>query len=317
MHPGLLRRLELRLRAGSLRSAGRHHPAVSLNPGDGTADDAPPHSGPGSVTPSGGQVDRLSFGVFGDVRPGSPNADEGYPTTTIGSIMAGIASHGAQFVVGTGDYMFSNTADSVKNQLDLLVQAETRFPGPVFHSLGNHECDGFTATNCISLTQTPNISAFMQRLVPFATQPYYSLTVSTSMGSAKLVFIAANFWNADQAAWLEGVLSVPTTYTFVVRHEPSDTPQTPGVVPSDAIMASHPVTLKLYGHAHEYRRVAINAVISGNGGAPMRTAGNFGYLIVRQLASGNIAVTEFAQGSDMPLDTWTLNPAGEAVTPTP
>jgi hypothetical protein len=249
-----------------------------------------------------------------DVRPPDKNADSAYPVDTITSIMEGAQTQRAQFVVGTGGYMFSDTTSSVSRQLDTLLQAEASFSGQVFHCMGNHECTGATAGNCTSTDQTPNLQGFMQKLVPFSTLPYFSVTLQTSLGSAKFVVIAANFWTPDQETWLRQQLAIPTTYTFVVRHEAPNGHgnSAPGVAPSDAIIAQFPVTLKLFGHSHTYERLSTNAVISGNGGAPLTSAVSFGYLMVRQLASGNIAVTEFEQGTNTPVDTWTVTPAGAA-----
>ena len=76
------------------------------------------------------------------------------------------------------------------------------------------------------------------------TDPWYVVRISATDGSwtAKLVFVAANAWNAAQASWLEATLGEPTTYTFVVRHEGNNANTAPGVDPSNAIIAQHPLT---------------------------------------------------------------------------
>jgi hypothetical protein len=76
----------------------------------------------------------FKFGVFGDVRPPSEGADNAYPVDIITSIMSGMQSSGAQFAIGTGDYMYARSSSSVTNQLGQLVQAETNFSGKIYHA---------------------------------------------------------------------------------------------------------------------------------------------------------------------------------------
>jgi hypothetical protein len=265
----------------------------------------------GPVGPNGGSVDRLDFVVFGDVRASSPNADSTYPKAVFTSIMQQANSTSAQFAVGTGDYMFSNTQASVSNQVGQLLQAEQSFKKFIFHDMGNHECTGFTASNCPNGTETPNMQAFMLQLVPFSQLPYYSFDVQTGAGVAKFVFIAANAWDSAQESWLTQELARKTTYTFVVRHEPPHNATAPGAGPSDAIIAAAQVTMALYGHTHVYRHLSANAVISGNAGAPLE-GGHFGFLHVTQLQDGNIQAQEIQQGSGAVVDTFTVTPAGAA-----
>jgi hypothetical protein len=142
------------------------------------------------------------------------------------------------------------------------------------------------------------------------TQPYYRTDVDTPLGKAKFVFVAANAWSGEQATWLTEQLADRTTYTFVVRHEPPNTYDAPGVTPSQpTIEGGHP-TMVLYGHTHEYRRMDANHVISGNGGAPPARGAKFGFLSVVQLEDGTIALTEIDQASGMPLDSWRVTANG-------
>jgi hypothetical protein len=268
----------------------------------------------GPIGPSGGTVDRFKFAVFGDVRPPSIDADTSYPVAIITPIIRAIQSQGAQFIMATGDYMYSRTTASVQNQLDQLLGAETSFTnGTIFHTMGNHECTGGTSSNCPAHNETPNMRGYMSRLLPFSQTAYFTFTVQTTMGSAKFVSIAANAWDSTQAAWLHQTMSQQTTYTFVARHEPTGDPQAPGAQPSDAIIDQYPVTLKMFGHAHEYRRLTTNSVISGNGGANLRTQGTYyGYLMVEQQASGNVSVTAYDVSTGMPVDSWVITPSGAA-----
>ncbi|MFO0572054.1 MAG: hypothetical protein U0263_40905 [Polyangiaceae bacterium] len=54
------------------------------------------------------------------------------------------------------------------------------------------------------------------------TVPYYTKNVNAADGAwtAKFVFVAPNAWTDAQGTWLEAELAKPTTYTFIVRHEP-------------------------------------------------------------------------------------------------
>ena len=264
----------------------------------------------GTVGPSGGNVDRLAFVVFGDVRPPTVGFDLGYPTGTLTQILTRAAATPAEFGLGTGDYMYSDTAASVAAQLDKLVAAERAFGRPIFHAMGNHECTGATASNCPNGTETPNVRGFLMTLVPFSPRPYYSLTVTTSLGDAKFVILAANAWDDAQQSWLQTELARPTEYTFVVRHEPSSA-YAPGVGPSDAIMAAHPLTAAFYGHYHEYRQDGANAVISGNAGAPIHTGSSFGFVYVLQRTDGNVVIEEHRMDDDAVLDRFVLTKTGE------
>ncbi len=255
----------------------------------------------------------LTFAVFGDCRP--PNLDDtsGYPSAIIGNVFALAQKLGAQFVVGTGDYMFASMQSSVDAQVGLFQQAEANYTaGPIYLTMGNHECTGATASNCPNGNETPNVQAFLGKLVPTGTTtPYYRIDKDTPMGKAKFLFVAANAWSTTQQTWLQQQLADPTTYTFIVRHEPAYTTETPGVTPSEQAMQGASYTLALLGHSHEYRRVDTTHVISGNGGAPLST-GSYGLLLVQQQTNGNITVTEYDQSSGTPLDLWSVTPTGKA-----
>jgi hypothetical protein len=188
--------------------------------------------------------------------------------------------------------------------------AEHAFGKQIFHALGNHECQGFTASNCPNATESANIRSYMMNLVPFTKTPNYAVSVMTDRGEAKFLFIAQNAWGPTQKTWLEAELSRPTPYTFVVRHEPTGNTDAPGMAESDAIIAAHPVTLGLYGHTHTYRRIATNAVIVGNGGAPI-TYGHYGYVYVVQRTDGNVQVEEHRYDDNTVADGWILTPSGE------
>lgn len=148
----------------------------------------------------------------------------------------------------------------------------------------------------------PNYLAFLDLLgqlgLPNA-HPYYAARVSSSDAlhpwTAKFVVIAANAWDEAQASWLEGELAAPTTYTFVTRHEPDDTPGgCLGCAASQEIVKRHPYTLLFVGHEHLFKIVPESKeVIVGNGGAPFYNDGEqYGYLLCKQRTDGAIACQE-------------------------
>jgi Calcineurin-like phosphoesterase len=271
-----------------------------------------PDLGIGVVDPNAA---KLSFGVFGDVRPGSPGDTANYPTAVIANIFTIMQARGLQFAVGTGDYMFANTQTDVDAQLALLASARANFAGPVYHAMGNHECDGATGSNCPNGDETPNVRAFVAQLTPAGTaKAYYRVDVATRHGKAKFLFIAPNAWTTEQSSWLAAQLADPTTYTFAIRHEPSGT-AAPGVDGSDHQLVMAPFSMLLLGHFHEYRRYDVQHVISGNGGAPVRageTAG-FGFLWIQELDDGNLSATEIDQTTGNAVDTFQLTPNGSPV----
>ena len=254
----------------------------------------------------------LKFAVFGDCRP--PNLDDtaGYPSAVISGIFKLAQAKGAQFVIGTGDYMFASTSSAVTAQVALFNQAQANYTsGPVYLTMGNHECTGATASNCPNLTETPNIQAFMKMVPSGVTKPYYRIDLDTPKGKAKFVFIAANAWDSTQQSWLSTQLADATTYTFVMRHESTSSPGVPtGVTASESIVMAHPFTVEMLGHTHEYRHEDTKHVISGNAGAPLST-GTYGLLLVEQQSNDNITVTEIDESTDNTIDTWTVSPTGQ------
>jgi hypothetical protein len=270
----------------------------------------------GSVGPTGGNVDRLAFGVFGDCRPANLNQSTAFPTATANAIFKQMHASYSQFAIGTGDYMYADNATDVNKQLATMMSAESNFGKTIFHAMGNHECDGYTNSNCPNATETPNVTAFMTGLNNhYFTNPYYEISVMTAAGEAKFIYIAANAWSTAQATWLTNALSRKTKYTFVIRHEPSYGTglNAPGTSPSDTILAAPgvpPATLYLYGHTHTYEKLSANAVVVGNAGAPMPAY--FGWLYVEQREDGNIQVwSRNVDGSVA--DVWAVDPNGKSV----
>jgi hypothetical protein len=192
----------------------------------------------GSVTAGGGTLDCLSFAIVGDTRPPSIDDTAQYPSAIIGKIWQDVEAESPRpaFAITTGDYIFARANGNEANpQLDLYLHAQAAFSNPSFHAMGNHECTGATTSNCGTGNTnglTKNYSAFLAKfLQPMGiVKPYYSVNMQGTNGAwtAKLVVIAANAWDSAQSAWLDQVLSHPTTYTFVVRHEPAAATTAPG-----------------------------------------------------------------------------------------
>jgi hypothetical protein len=287
----------------------------------------PPAPVTGSVTNAGGKLSALYFGVVGDTRPPLPDDTASYPRDIVDAIYTRLAglTPTVPFALSTGDYQFSTpTSGESAPQLGYYLSARSKFPGPWFPAMGNHECTGMTKSNCGAsgvdgLTTTYN--DFMRlMLTPIGqSAPYYTIRVDALDGSwsSKFVFVAANAWDATQASWFEGELAKPTTYTFVVRHEARAANTAPGVNPSEAIMAKYPLTLAIVGHDHTYGRTAAREVTIGNGGAPLTASGNYGFGLFAQRPDGAIQVDmiDYATGAADVGFRFAVHPDGSNATP--
>jgi len=262
----------------------------------------------GTVGASGGSVSRLYFAVVGDTRPASEDDTSAYPTSIITQIYQHIEalSPKPSFAVSTGDYQFAAPSGSQgPTQLDLYAGARAKYSGPLFPAMGNHECTGFTNSNCGSGNPdgvTNNYSAFLGKLLGPINQatPYYEIDVGAPDQSwtSKFLFVAANAWTQTQANWLDTAMGRATTYTFIVRHEAASVTSAPGVTPSENILLNHPYTLSIVGHTHTYERSGPREVIVGNGGAPLTGSKDYGFGIVSQRDDGAVAVDmiDYASG---------------------
>jgi|SRR5579859_3924119 len=255
---------------------------------------------PPALGPRGGTLAHLTFAVVGDTRPPVEDDTADYPVAVIDGIYDRIEALAPQpaFVVATGDYLFASPRGREgAPQLDLYLAARRRYSGAFFPAMGNHECTGFTVSNCGPGTAegvTENYSAFLAKLLGPIHQPdpYYEIDVDSTERSwtAKFLFVAANAWSSAQAAWLERALERTTTYTFVVRHEPARAVTAPGVLPSESILARHPYTLVIVGHTHTYERSGPRELLVGNGGAPLDRPVPFGFARIDRRDDGAIAV---------------------------
>jgi hypothetical protein len=280
----------------------------SSGPGSGTGSGSggTALSPTGTVTAMGGSVSSLLFAITGDTRPANVDDTSGYPTTIVNTVFSDIAARSPQpsFILSTGDYQFSSAPPTSGQstsapQIALYMQARAMFPGPWFPAMGNHECNGYTASNCGSGNTdgvTANYTNFLTTMLgPLGqTNPYYVIKINATDNSwtSKFVFIAANAWDSTQSSWLTSTLAEPTTYTFVMRHEATEADTAPGVTPSDSIISQYPYTLEINGHTHDYSKSG-NKIVVGNGGAPLTGGGDYGYVIVQQRSDGAMIVDEY------------------------
>lgn len=262
------------------------------------------------VGSNGGSVDHLYFAVVGDTRPGTLDDTANYPTAVITKIYQDVQALNPrpQFVVGTGDYMFaSTTGTQAQPQMNLYLQAKQNYTGTVFASIGNHECDGYTADNCTP-GQTTNYNVFFNGLVqPLGkTDTYYTININGTDGSwtSKLIVIACNVWSTTQKTWLQNELAKPTTYTLLARHEPAGSTTGPCVNDVQTLMTQYPYNLSLVGHVHDFK-VNGKEVTVGTGGAPISTSAPFGYATVEKVATG-WQIKQYDYSSALPINTYVV-----------
>ncbi len=295
---------------------------------------------PGTPDPNGGSLlagttpvqiaiteDNLNFAIIGDTRPAVVNDTAGYPTAVITTIFQDLEALNPRpgFAVATGDYQFSsNGSTETAPQLDKYLAARANFSNPEYPAMGNHECTGATKSNCGPGTTDGSTSIYTtylsKILAPLGiSTPYYSLLITPpdKAWSAKVVLVAANAWTSAQATWLTNVLSQPSTYTFVVRHESTTANTAPGVTPSESIINAHPYTMLIVGHDHTYKRFSQKEVLLGNGGAPLTTGSAFGYGVVSQRSDGAIQFTISNYMTHAMIDSFAVNADGSTATNNP
>jgi hypothetical protein len=305
--------LRLSLLIVGLSIGGCSHNTVEALGPDGGAGPGVGGNGSGSGDMAGGTGGALlSFAVFGDCRPPIPEDTLQYPTMIVTSIFTRAQAAKAQFVVGTGDYMNAFTQTAASAQIDAFLGARASFTGPVYLTMGNHECMTTTTGNCPNANESPNAQLYMSKLAPpGSTKPYFRIDLPTPFGSAKLIFLAANAWATEQGDWLKTQLADPTRYTFVMRHEASNDQSAPGVGPTDTILMGAPLTVAFFGHTHVYQRIDPSHVIAGNGGAPLDSGTQYGFVLVQQRPDGNLALSAIDQATGNPIDAWNVTPDGQ------
>jgi hypothetical protein len=267
-------------------------------------------------------MSNLVFGAFGDVRPANPNDTANYPDTILSAIFAGMQSKGIALAVDAGDHCFQSSTSSgsychTQFVSHFMADLSAHYTGKLLPTMGNHEgCGASAATtgNCTTWT-SGLIKDYLTDIVGPTTgqsaNPYYSVVVYGSWGTAKFVHVAANAWTSGQNTWLTNTLNVPTTYTFVIRHEPSNDTRAPGVTPSESLFSSHhtagTLTLSITGHTHlvqlpgstqpygdTYGATQPYEVIFGNAGAPLDGGPYYGFAVLqRRVSDGAIVVQTY------------------------
>jgi hypothetical protein len=265
----------------------------------------------------------LSFAIVGDTRPATEDDVAGYPTSIITKIWQDVAAMKPAFAVTPGNYMFAgptHTPSTAATQLGYYLRAQSNYAGSVYHAMGSDECTGATNSNCGAGNAnglTTNYQAFMSKMMPAGQKlPYYVVNFhgTNNTWTAKFVFLAANAWTAAQAAWLNKVLSISTTYTFIVRNAPTTATTAPclaakGASNADTIISQHPYTLLIVGHTHTYAYYASQKeVVVGNGGAPLSGSVDYGYVIARQLANGSLTFTAYDYNTNAVISSFTVAP---------
>jgi len=264
----------------------------------------------------------LQFGAFGDVRPANPNDTASYPDGILSAIFHGMDSKGLQLAIDAGDHCFQSSTSSgsychTQFVSHFMTDLNANYSGHLLPTMGNHEGCGTnaaTAGNCTTWSSGLVHDYLVDVVQPTTGQsssPYYSVAVYGSWGTAKFVHVAANAWTSAQNTWLTNTLNVPTTYTFVVRHEPSNDTRAPGVTPSESLNASHyaagTLTLSITGHTHlvqlpggtapygdAYGATQAYEVILGNAGAPLDAGPYYGYAVLtRRTSDGAIVVQAY------------------------
>jgi len=276
----------------------------------------------GTVTTSGGTVDRLYFGYTGDTRDSS--SSNGYSTglkTVINNIFTRMKDAGVEFALDGGDHMeASNSSQAIANMAD-YASAAALLGKPVFMAMGNHECaTSFDTQDCGysgAATMDFKMSAFMTQLKNMTGQtlPYYRVDVMTSTGKAVILSVADDAWNQAQQDWLTQQLTDADTtakYTFVTKHHPNGNTDQPAFQQIYNLVTSHKVTLFLTGHSHEYKHYSSSprAVVMGLGGAPMDNPNQqwWGYLTVMQCPDDRINVQVFDQATGNVQDQFSVPP---------
>jgi hypothetical protein len=286
--------------------------------------DAGPFSS--NVTTSGGTESELYFAIIGDTRPPNPDDTAGYPTSIITRIYQDIQNMNPRppFVVSTGDYQYitSKNVGSCSSytlggeqatQLGYYQTARMGYSGIYWPAMGNHECTGYTASECGAGNTdgiTDNYCAWSGLfLTPIGESlPYYSRTITANDGSwtAHFIFVALNYWSSAQQSWLTQQLAQSATYTFVIHHENSSA-GSPTPLSTVEGMEGSVETLSIVGHSHTWAGSSgSKELLVGNGGAPVTGGATYGYTTVLRQPNGSLVVTNYDYQSNQVKNTFTV-----------
>jgi len=283
----------------------------------------------GTVGPNGGTVPSLYFAVIGDTRPGSNNSNGSYPTAIITKLYQDIENLNPkpQFVITTGDYQFDDPGSgNAAIQIGYYKTASLAYTGgPIFSAMGNHECNGYTASNmnlsngqCDGVVSDNYSEWFNAFVAPLGkSTPYYTIPINATDGSwtSKFIIVACNAWDSTQQSWLQAQLAQPTTYTFLVRHEDPTANTGPCVNQMDTLLKTATYNALIVGHVHQFCSGSLSSVtkctypasnvkffVVGNGGA--NTNGD-GYVTVQQNGS-TFSVTDYDYSTNTQVASFTF-----------
>ena len=119
----------------------------------------------------------------------------------------------------------------------LYLGARASYHGMVYPAMGNHECNGDTEFELRARRtdgEPPTTLAISSRMVEPIGEHRAVLRRAVRRDRRQLdrevrVHRGERVERPTQASWLERRCREPTTYTFVVRHEPHDADTAPGV----------------------------------------------------------------------------------------
>ncbi len=312
--------------SGGTSSGGTSSGGTSGTGGSGGGGGRPPSLPAPTLPPV--SMTNLVFSAFGDVRPAEPNDTANFPDTILSAIFTDMQAQGITYAVDAGDHCFQSSTSSgsychAQFVSHFMADKNAHYSGVLVPTMGNHEgcgTDAATSGNCTSWSSGLVHDYLVDIVQPTTGQsasPYYSIAVYGSWGTAKFVHVAANAWTSAQNTWLTSTLNVPTTYTFVVRHEPFNDTRAPGVTPSESLYESHygagTLTLSITGHNHlvqlpggtqpygdSFGATQPYEVILGNAGAPLDAGPYYGYAVLTRRASDGAIVAQAYEsvGSD-------------------
>ncbi|MBS2025480.1 MAG: metallophosphoesterase [Deltaproteobacteria bacterium] len=273
----------------------------------------------GTVTSTGGTVDRLWFVATGDTRPGDCDDTANYPRAAINQIATVAKDLKAQFVLDLGDHMYVCNGDfaEAQTQMGYYTSAMALGPDTWFLTMGNHECGRFrsggsgSATGCFGKVADSNFDTFMA--ATGRSKPWYNIDIQTSKGLARIVVIANDSWDTDQKAWLIDTLTdadANAKYTIISRHQPFTGSRVGQQEIADIVLA-HKYTLLLTAHSHTYyhgTEYSGRSAVVGIGGAPTSSAYGFVSILQNNDANGSLTVQRRDINGN-PIGTpWTVQP---------
>jgi hypothetical protein len=282
----------------------------------------------GTVTTSGGTVDRIYFGYTGDTRMQSSGSS--YPSqlqNVINNIYSSMAKQGVEFAMDGGDHMEASSSSEARGCMQSYATAASMLGKPVFMTMGNHECSNSynAGTSCGSSSQWQSdvkMGPFLSSLQSISgqTNPWYRFDIMTQSGKATFIVIADDAWDDGKSptaeqAWLEAQLTdadAHSKYTFVSKHHPDGNTDQTYFQTIYNIVKAHKYTLFLTGHSHEYKHQFNDkrAVVMGLGGAPFDNPAQMwnGYLTVMQCPDDSVTVSVYDTTSGMVFDTFNVPP---------